>query len=300
MLNLRPRSHIFSVMAGFIRRCCTAAAACPGIRARRPCFAGWRAALPVLRPARGLAGVAEESGRVGEVHALPVAEGYELPVARRCLASSSTFAFAELHAELRSGALRAVHTAPCGRVGHAFVFARGTVVGWNLEEATLQQLRRELEEAQVNPYAERLVEAEREVLDCYRGTTPATVVDDEGVWMPSGDADLSPSVLDAFAISHGLAMSVQLGVFELEMQDYAAAFTWVLRDVREAKRIRISRDQVLQHTGQLLYLRHKWVATRLCYPTGSPGPHPWLCFAWPSVPRAPRAATHGATLPGST
>jgi len=221
-------------------------------------------------------GSAAGAGHIaGAVHALPVAEGYQLAAARKCLAASRDFEFADLHSELRSGALRAVCSssgiAKWGQEhgqGQAFVFSRGTLVAWNMTEETLQQLRRELRAAEVNAYTEQLVDAERESLMCLSGSVAATTVDDDGVWLPDTQAG-KPQMLDAFAISHGLAISVQLGVFECELQEYAAAFTWVLQDVREGRAIRIGRRQVLQHTGRLLQLRHKYGPSPC--PTGERG-----------------------------
>ena len=77
----------------------------------------------------------------------------------------------------------------------------------------------------------------------------------------SGDIELNRSdatgqQLDMFAFSNALSSSVKLAVWEALLAQYVDSIEWVLEDLKEGKRIRMSEPEVLKKAGELFALSH--------------------------------------------
>ena len=61
--------------------------------------------------------------------------------------------------------------------------------------------------------------------------------------------------LEKYTFSNALALSVKLSIWEASLERYVDSIEWILQDLKEGKKISMSRAEVLRKTGELFTLR---------------------------------------------
>ncbi|XP_027058997.1 required for meiotic nuclear division protein 1 homolog [Pocillopora damicornis] len=63
--------------------------------------------------------------------------------------------------------------------------------------------------------------------------------------------------LEKYTFSNALALSVKLAIWESVLDQYVESIQWVPEDLRKGRKVRMSRKEVLEKTGELISLRYK-------------------------------------------
>jgi uncharacterized Rmd1/YagE family protein len=127
--------------------------------------------------------------------------------------------------------------------GEAFVFAYGVIVTWGLSRERASQLMDELK-----PY--ETIRCDKIETDefTYAVGEKASIQEDE-IILPSFD------ILDKLAISHGIAQSVELNLFESTVQKLYDDTRIIPEELQKRGKISLSRAQIRQKMGELFMER---------------------------------------------
>lgn len=75
--------------------------------------------------------------------------------------------------------------------------------------------------------------------------------------MKDGDIYLLPnSNLDKYTFSNAISQSVKLGIWEASLEHYIDSIEFVTDDLKDGRKIKMTREEVLRKQGQLFALRH--------------------------------------------
>lgn len=150
-----------------------------------------------------------------------------------------------------------------------FFFREGSVVMWNFNEMETNNVISFLKPFEKDPYLKPLVRSETEVMP-YTYIPPSTL-DIEGDLVASSDIEPAKAFFqngkffltsgednfyNKYTFSNALATSIKLGIWEATLDRYIDSMAFLTDDMKKGRRIRISREEVLRKTGELLALRH--------------------------------------------
>ena len=137
-----------------------------------------------------------------------------------------------------------------------FLFREGSVVFWGVPYEEQRRVLRSLASLKINPNANELIQGEKEHLNYDRSL-------DENKSRLAGDViqiatrqDEQCQLLDQFAFSHAVALSVKLGIWEMILDEYINSVGWITENMRAGKSIKLTRDEVFRKTGEILSLKH--------------------------------------------
>uniref|UniRef100_A0A672FQC4 DUF155 domain-containing protein n=1 Tax=Salarias fasciatus TaxID=181472 RepID=A0A672FQC4_SALFA len=130
----------------------------------------------------------------------------------------------------------------------------GSVVFWNVEEKTLKKVLRILENHEIQPYEVALVHWENEEISYTVG--PGHTKLDRGNFVLSDAAPPQDAVLEKFAFSNALCLSVKLAIWEVSLDDFVESIQSIPETLKSGSRVRLSSADVMQKIGELLSLRH--------------------------------------------
>eukprot|EP00045_Choanoeca_perplexa_P013970 m.161163 g.161163 ORF g.161163 m.161163 type:complete len:372 (+) comp16518_c0_seq3:3635-4750(+) len=219
-----------------------------------------------------------------EVHAIKTAANYNLTRLDAMLQRQSMFEKQPLLTELQHSVrlLRLAKDTMAAEHDHPrlFIFSTGTIVSWGHSENVLQALMTLIRPVESESLSSTVVAQEREVLQYQVTSKPPSLrngvinissqaeedalapLDESQVERESlmsnqiEDRKIGMGVLSQLSFSHALSTSVELGVLEAELSQYAHQMEWITTDIKEGRKIKISRHHVLQLYGGLLSLRH--------------------------------------------
>ncbi|EDQ88410.1 uncharacterized protein MONBRDRAFT_26551 [Monosiga brevicollis MX1] len=233
----------------------------------------WRPGAMPLCSFRALQ--SEARAKTWEVHALKTARSYSLPKLDSVLARQTMFVKTpfvnELAQHVRHITLNYDNNADHQRV---FIFSSGAIIAWGLRPNVLRALFSLLRAVESDPISQRLAEQEHEILlytldggqrsflrkgliHLADQDLPTTQHEhDYLAFHSSEDAQVGDRSLEQFAVSHAVALSIELGILETELATFAQKIEWITNDIKEGRELRISRSTVLQLYGELLSLRH--------------------------------------------
>uniref|UniRef100_A0A3B3E174 Required for meiotic nuclear division 1 homolog n=1 Tax=Oryzias melastigma TaxID=30732 RepID=A0A3B3E174_ORYME len=135
-----------------------------------------------------------------------------------------------------------------------FFFREGSVVFWNVEEKTMKQVMRVLEHHEIQPYEVALVHWENEEINYTLGEGNTRL--ERGDFLLSVDIDQPEAVLEKFAFSNALCLSVKLAIWEVALDNFVESIQSIPETLKSGKRIRLSSAEVMQKIGELFTLRH--------------------------------------------
>lgn len=136
-----------------------------------------------------------------------------------------------------------------------FLFREGSVVFWGVPYDRQKRLLSGLNSLIVNPNSTDLIQEERENMSySLSDQTKSKLVRD--TIQINTKQDISSRQLDQFAFSHAIALSVKLGVLEMTLDSYIDSVEWISKNMEAGKHIRLTKNQVLKKTGEVLRLKH--------------------------------------------
>uniref|UniRef100_A0A8C5DZF3 DUF155 domain-containing protein n=1 Tax=Gouania willdenowi TaxID=441366 RepID=A0A8C5DZF3_GOUWI len=135
-----------------------------------------------------------------------------------------------------------------------FFFREGSVVFWNVEEKTLKKALRILEHHEIQPYEVALVHWENEEISYTIGQGNTKL--ERGNFMLSDEIDDQEAVLEKFAFSNALCLSVKLAIWEVFLDNFVESIQSIPETLRSGKRVKLSSAEVMQKIGELFTLRH--------------------------------------------
>ncbi|XP_064196599.1 required for meiotic nuclear division protein 1 homolog [Anguilla rostrata] len=135
-----------------------------------------------------------------------------------------------------------------------FFFREGSVVFWNVEEKTMKNVMRILEHHEVNPYEVALVHWENEEINYTLGEGNSKL--HRGNFLLNCELDQDQAVLEKFAFSNALSLSVKLAIWEVSLDNFVESIQSIPEMLKSGKRVKLSRAEVMQKIGELFALRH--------------------------------------------
>ncbi|XP_040916732.1 required for meiotic nuclear division protein 1 homolog isoform X2 [Toxotes jaculatrix] len=135
-----------------------------------------------------------------------------------------------------------------------FFFREGSVVFWNVEEKTLKRVMRIVEHHEIQPYEVALVHWENEEINYTIGEGNTKL--ERGNFILSDEMDQQEAVLEKFAFSNALCLSVKLAIWEVSLDDFVESIQSIPETLKSGKRVKLSSAEVMQKIGELFTLRH--------------------------------------------
>nr|XP_046223329.1 required for meiotic nuclear division protein 1 homolog [Oncorhynchus gorbuscha] len=135
-----------------------------------------------------------------------------------------------------------------------FFFREGSVVFWNVEEKTMKKVMRLLERHEIHPYEVALVHWENEEINYTIGEGNSKL--QRGNFLLNSEIDPDEAVLDKFAFSNALSLSVKLAIWEVALDDFVESIQSIPEMLKSGNKIKLSRAEVMQKIGELFSLRH--------------------------------------------
>lgn len=133
-----------------------------------------------------------------------------------------------------------------------FFFREGSVVLWNCGEPETNTVLRNLKQFEIGSYTETIIKAEKEFMS-YRYVEDQTgnLKNDTFLIQENGESDL-----ERYTFSNAMTSSVKLGIWEAMLENYIDGLANVTSDLKNGRKIRMSRGSILQRTGELFALKH--------------------------------------------
>lgn len=136
-----------------------------------------------------------------------------------------------------------------------FFFREGTCVLWNANELESSNVLEFLKQFEGKSYSSAVVQHEKEGMfygyydDETATSTPRTRR--ETFHLTTAE----DNYLEKYTFSNAMALSVKLGVWENALENYIDSVAYITEDLRNGKKIRMSRADMLRKTGDLFELR---------------------------------------------
>lgn len=133
-----------------------------------------------------------------------------------------------------------------------FFFREGSVVMWNCSDPEAKTILRNLKQFEISPYDATDIKDEKEVMNyAYVESQSGSLKNETFYIQQSEDGDL-----EKYTFSNAMTSSVKLGIWEATLDNYVEDLATVTGDLKDGRRIRMSRAKVLQKTGELFALKH--------------------------------------------
>ncbi|KAK3584295.1 hypothetical protein CHS0354_013247 [Potamilus streckersoni] len=147
-----------------------------------------------------------------------------------------------------------------------FYFRDGSVVCWDMSESERREILRFAKRFTINPYSSQLVMQENESMEVVYSTSTGLVgdkiyikerddVETEAV-APDDDDDETSQILEKYTFSDALSQAVRLSLWEANLEQFVDSIEPVTEDLRDGRKVKISRREVLQKLGEIFALRH--------------------------------------------
>lgn len=140
--------------------------------------------------------------------------------------------------------------------GEVFFFRwLGSLVLWNVCGAEEQYFKKIAQLFQDGGLDTALTDTEDEQLLFSYSKNSTTLHSGRIVLNENSTEDIM--ALEKYAFSNALALSVKLAIWESVLDQYVESIRWVPEDLRKGRKVRMSRKEVLEKTGELISLRYK-------------------------------------------
>ncbi|KPM09856.1 DUF155 domain containing protein, partial [Sarcoptes scabiei] len=137
-----------------------------------------------------------------------------------------------------------------------FVFSEGSIVFWNMSFSECEAILKPLRDFEVNSYKKEVIFDEKEEIDiALIRSAPSKL--SNGLIHLNLDNDENSLNLEKYAFSNAIALSVKLSIWEANLDHYIESIGYITQDMKEGRKIRLTREQVFKKTGQLFGLRHR-------------------------------------------
>ncbi|XP_068195107.1 required for meiotic nuclear division protein 1 homolog isoform X2 [Antennarius striatus] len=135
-----------------------------------------------------------------------------------------------------------------------FFFREGSVIFWNVEDKTIKTVLRILERHELQPYEVALVHWENEEIK-YSITEKNTKLE-RGNFILNSQMDPQETILEKFAFSNALCLSVKLAIWEESLDSFVDSIQTIPETLKSGKRVKLSAAEVMKKIGELFTLRH--------------------------------------------
>lgn len=142
-----------------------------------------------------------------------------------------------------------------GDPGTMFFFREGASVFWNVKDKTMKHVMRVLEKHEIEPYEIALVHWENEELN-YTKTEGQSKLQ-RGEIRLNVELDLEEAILEKFAFSNALCLSVKLAIWEASLDKFVESIQSIPESLKAGKKVKLSHEEVMQKIGELFALRHR-------------------------------------------
>lgn len=200
-----------------------------------------------------------------KVRAYATADYYDLESLRTALESSGAYTILSIDKKMPDSFVCAsAKYAEINEVEprHMFFFLEGTVVFWNLSKEEQTTVLDMLHKYEKNPYPLRFVRDESELMeyswhhinDDGLAKRPTRLVNSH-IYFESGD-EPSHHLLEKYAFSDAMSLSVKLGIWEKNLDEFSEHIGRLTDDLKSSHRLKITSEEVLKNLGELLTMRH--------------------------------------------
>ena len=141
-------------------------------------------------------------------------------------------------------------------LNNIFLFREGSIVFWGVPFNDQLRVLYKLSPLKVNPNASDLIQDEKEHMGyCLSDKIERSKLNRDLIQLKA--THVSDSILiDQFAFSHAIALSVKLGIWEMNLDEYIESVEWITESMKHGKDIKLTKDQVFRKTGEILALKH--------------------------------------------
>ncbi|CAJ1074474.1 required for meiotic nuclear division protein 1 homolog [Xyrichtys novacula] len=186
--------------------------------------------------------------------AYATADQYHLPTLCHDLISSG---FQEVDLPRDASNVLVINTNMASKPGDEavmFFFREGSVVFWNVEDKAVKKVMRILERHEIQPYEVALVHWENEEINYTVGEGNSKL--QGGNFFLSDQIDPFEAVLEKFAFSNALCLSVKLAIWEVSLDNFVESIQFIPEMLKSGKRVKLSSAEVMKKIGELYTLRH--------------------------------------------
>uniref|UniRef100_A0A8C6J1T6 Uncharacterized protein n=1 Tax=Melopsittacus undulatus TaxID=13146 RepID=A0A8C6J1T6_MELUD len=139
--------------------------------------------------------------------------------------------------------------------GMIFFFREGAVVFWNVEEKSMKSVMQVLEQHEIQPYEVALVHWENEEINYRIGEGQSKL--HKGEILLNSELDSDEVVLQKFAFSNALCLSVKLAIWESLLDNFVESIQSIPEILKSRRKVKLSHADVMQKIGELFALRHR-------------------------------------------
>uniref|UniRef100_A0ABI7Y338 DUF155 domain-containing protein n=3 Tax=Felis catus TaxID=9685 RepID=A0ABI7Y338_FELCA len=147
------------------------------------------------------------------------------------------------------------HSAKEGDPGTIFFFREGAAVFWNVKDKTMKHVMQVLEKHEIQPYEIALVHWENEELNYIKTEGQSKL--HRGEIRLNSELDLDDAILEKFAFSNALCLSVKLAIWEASLDKFIESIQSIPEALKAGKKVKLSHQEVMQKMGELFALRHR-------------------------------------------
>ncbi|XP_051471764.1 required for meiotic nuclear division protein 1 homolog isoform X2 [Apus apus] len=137
--------------------------------------------------------------------------------------------------------------------GMIFFFREGAVVFWNVEEKSMKNIMHVLEQHEIQPYEVALVHWENEEINYRIGEGQSKL--HKGEILLNSELDSDEVVLQKFAFSNALCLSVKLAIWESLLDNFVESIQSIPEILKSGRKVKLSHADVMQKIGELFALR---------------------------------------------
>eukprot|EP01134_Creolimax_fragrantissima_P002124 CFRG2124T1 len=134
--------------------------------------------------------------------------------------------------------------------GHVFIYKTGCVVAWNVKNDEMDKMAAILTEVEIEPYRTKTEEFVKYAYD----RKPTHVRGSDVIF--DVNTEVSQHILERYAVSDALALSVKLDVWEDAEDKIIESMHSIPQDMKKGKGMKAGMAFMLQKTGELQLLRH--------------------------------------------
>ncbi|KAM9383102.1 required for meiotic nuclear division protein 1 homolog [Phaethornis superciliosus] len=139
--------------------------------------------------------------------------------------------------------------------GMIFFFREGAVVFWNVDEKNMKNIMQVLEQHEIEPYEVALVHWENEELNYRIGEGQSKL--HKGEIVLNSELDSDEVILQKFAFSNALCLSVKLAIWESLLDNFVESIQSIPEILKSRRKVKLSHADVMQKIGELFALRHR-------------------------------------------
>jgi len=134
-----------------------------------------------------------------------------------------------------------------------FFFKDGNVIFWNVPELERNSVLNFVNDYAMESYEEDLIYEESEMMSYTKTSAKNSHLEKGTIQLNQEEENF---VLAKYTFSDAIAASVKLGVWEATLEQIIDSIEHISEDLKKNANVKMTRDEVLQKTGEILALRH--------------------------------------------